>query len=144
MGDIRLGAKPPLTLTPEVTVHAAARAMTDRNVGAAAVVDNGHLVGIITERDVLRRVVAKGADPAGARVADVMSSPAISIGLHTTVADAATIMRDNHIRHLAVLDTDGKVAGILAQRYVLYDMLDDLERNVGDLLGFIMADSPGG
>jgi CBS domain-containing protein len=80
----------------------------------------------------------------GARVADVMSSPVISVALDTSVADAATIMRSHHIRHLAVLDADGKVTGILALRYVLYDMLDDLERNVGDLFGFIMADSPGG
>jgi hypothetical protein len=45
---------------------------------------------------------------------------------------------------VALLDSNGRLAGILALQYVLYDMLDDLERNVGDLLGFLMADSPGG
>ena len=144
MGHIRLGVKQPLTVAPGVTVHAAARAMTDRNVGAGGVVEHDRLVGIITERDVLRRVVADGRDPMGARVADVMSSPVISVALNTSVADAATIMRSHHIRHLAVLDAGGKLVGILALQYVLYDMLDDLERNVGDLLGFLMADSPGG
>jgi CBS domain-containing protein len=53
-------------------------------------------------------------------------------------------MRRNHIRHLPVLDADGRVMGILALRYVLYDLLDDLERNAGDLLGYIMADGSGG
>jgi CBS domain-containing protein len=144
MGHIRLGVKQPLTVAPNVTVHAAARAMADRKVGAAGVVENDRLVGIITERDVLRRVVAEGGDPMSALVADVMSSPVISVDLNTSVADAADIMRTNHIRHLAVLDADGKVTGILALQYVLYDMLDDLERSVGDLMGFIMADSPGG
>lgn len=144
MSMIRLGTKPPLTVAPDVTVHAAARAMTDRNVSAAAVTDDGRLVGIITERDVLRQVVAAGLDPSGVRVAEVMSSPAISVSLRTSVADAAAIMRDNHIRHLTVLGADGKVAGILAQRYVLYDVLDDLERNVGDLMAFVMTDGPGG
>jgi CBS domain-containing protein len=144
MGQIRLGTKQPLTVPPDLTVHAAARAMTERNVGAAAVVENDQLLGIITERDVLRKVVANGSDPMGLRVVDVMSSPAISVALNTAVADAATIMRSNHIRHLTVLDAHGKVAGILALRYVLYDMLDDFERNVGDLLGYIMADGPGG
>ena len=144
MGLIRLGTKPPLTVAPDVTVHAAARAMTDRNVSAAAVTESDRLVGIITERDVLRQVVAEGLDPAGVRVADVMSSPAISVSLRTSVADAAEIMRDNHIRHLTVLGVDGKVVGILAQRYVLYDVLDDLERNVGDLMAFVMTDGPGG
>ena len=144
MSMIRLGTKPPLTVAPDLTVHAAARAMTDRNVSAAAVTDNDRLVGIITERDVLRQVVAAGLDPSGVRVAEVMSSPAISVSLRTSVADAADIMRDNHIRHLTVLDADGKVVGILAQRYVLYDVLDDLERNVGDLMAFVMTDGPGG
>ena len=144
MGLIRLGTKPPLTVAPDVTVQAAARAMTDRNVSAAAVTESDRLVGIITERDVLRQVVAEGLDPAGVRVADVMSSPAISVSLRTSVADAAEIMRDNHIRHLTVLGVDGKVVGILAQRYVLYDVLDDLERNVGDLMAFVMTDGPGG
>jgi CBS domain-containing protein len=144
MGQIRLGSKRPLTVTPHVTVHAAARAMAERNVGAGAVVEDDRLVGIITERDVVQKVVANGRDAIGVPVADVMSSPAISIALHTSVADAADIMRRNHIRHLPVLDADGKVVGILALRYVLYDMLDDLERNAGDLLGYIMADGPGG
>jgi CBS domain-containing protein len=144
MGLIRLGTKPPLTVAPDVTVHAAALAMTDRNVSAAAVTDNDRLVGIITERDVLRQVVAMRRDPSEVRVREVMSSPAISVTLGTSVAEAAAIMRDNHIRHLTVVDADGKVAGILAQRYVLYDILDDLERNVGDLMAFVMADGPGG
>lgn len=144
MARIRLGSKPPLTITSDLSIHAAARAMTERNVSAAAVIVNERLVGIITERDVLRQVVATNRDPMGVQVSEVMSSPAISIGLNTSVTEAATIMRDNHIRHLTVLGKDGRVAGILAQRYVLYDLLDDLERNVGDLLGFIMTDGPGG
>ena len=144
MGLIRLGTKPPLTVAPDLTVHAAALAMTDRNVSAAAVTDNGRLVGIITERDVLRQVVVARRDPTEVRVDQVMSSPAISVSLRTSVADAAAIMRENHIRHLTVLGADGQVAGILAQRYVLYDILDDLERNVGDLMAFVMTDGPGG
>jgi CBS domain-containing protein len=144
MGLIRLGTKPPLTVAPDATVHDAARAMTDRNVSAAAVTDNDRLVGIVTERDVLRQVVARRRDPSEVFVREVMSSPAISVTLGTSVADAAAIMRDNHIRHLTVLGADGKVAGILAQRYVLYDILDDLERNVGDLMAFVMTDGPGG
>jgi CBS domain-containing protein len=144
MGRIRLGTKRPLVVAPDFSVRAAACAMTDRNVGAAAVVEHDRLVGIITESDVLRQVVASRRDPMTARVADVMSSPAISVSMKTSVAEAAAIMRTNHIRHLTVLDADGKVAGILALRYVLYDMLDDLERNVGDLLGYIMTDGLGG
>jgi CBS domain-containing protein len=64
--------------------------------------------------------------------------------LKTTVAEAAKLMREHHIRHLVVLDEHGKLAGMLALRYLLYDLMDDLERNVGDLMGHMMIDAPGG
>jgi len=144
MGLIRLGNKPPLTVAPDDTAEFAARAMTERQVGAATVVLDDTLLGIVTERDVMQQIVAAGRDARVTQVRDIMSSPAISIGLNTSVATAAAVMRENHIRHLVVLDADEKVVGILALRYVLYDMLDDMERNVGDLIGYIMKDGPGG
>ena len=144
MGMIRLGNKPPLTVSPEDTVFSAACAMTERKVGAAAVTEGTTAVGVITERDVMQRVVARGIDPATARVRDIMTSPVLSIGLKTTVADAAAMMRKHHIRHLIVLDQQQKLVGMLALRYLLYDLMDDMERNVGDLMGFIMTDGPGG
>ncbi len=144
MGLIRLGNKPPLIVTPDATVLEAAHALTERHVGAAAVLDGAKLIGVVTERDVLRKIVAAERDPKTIRVRDIMSSPAMSVSLNTSVATAAALMRENHIRHLVVLDERETVVGILALRYVLYDILDDLERNVGDLIGYIMADGPGG
>jgi CBS domain-containing protein len=144
MAFIRLGNKPPLVVAAGVTVTAAAIAMVERKVGAAAVEKEGRVVGIITERDVLQKVVGAQRDPAATSVSEVMSSPALTIGVKTTVADAAAMMRKHHIRHLLVLDQNEKLVGILALRYLLYDLMDDMERNVGDLMGYIMTDSPGG
>ncbi|HPU52545.1 MAG TPA: CBS domain-containing protein [Burkholderiaceae bacterium] len=144
MGQIRLGDKPPLTVGPHDSIVQAACAMTERQVGAAAVVEGARVVGVVTERDVMQRVVAAGGDPATLRVRDIMSSPVHAIGVKTTVADAAELMRRHHIRHLVVLDDNDSLVGMLALRYLLYDLMDDLERNVGDLLGYIMADGPGG
>jgi CBS domain-containing protein len=141
---IRLGNKPPLTVTPSNSVFEAARAMTERKVGAAAVLEDQKVVGIISERDVMQRLVAAGRDPETTTVREVMTSPVLAIGLKTTVAAAASLMRKHHIRHLIVLDDDDRLLGILALRYVLYEMMDDMERNVGDLMGFIMTDGPGG
>jgi len=141
---IRLGTKPPLTVTTEETVLQAARAMVERKVGAATVVDGERVAGVVTERDVLRKLVAAGLDPAATPVRDIMTSPVLSIGTKTTVAAAAALMRKHHIRHLVVLDEHEKLVGMLALRYLLYDLMDDMERNVGDLMGFIMTDSPGG
>ena len=145
MQMIRLGNKPPVTLDPEVTVVQAAQAMTERGVGAATVVQGTRVLGVVTERDVMRKVVALGRDPRSTRVRDIMSSPAMTITLKTTVASAAALMREHHIRHLVVLDEQGALLGMLALRYLLYTMMDDLERTVGDLTGQIMLDdAPGG
>jgi CBS domain-containing protein len=144
MGLIRLGNKPPLTVAPNDTVAWAARAMTERKVGAAAVVDGSRVLGVVTERDVMARVVAVGGDAAHLRVSEIMTSPALSIALKTTVAEAAEMMRKHHIRHLLVLDEHQALVGIVALRYLLYDLMDDMERNVGDLIGYIMTDGPGG
>jgi CBS domain-containing protein len=135
---------PPLTVTSEDTVVQAARAMTERRVGAATVLDGTRVAGVVTERDVLEKVVAAGRDPVATRVRDIMSSPAVSIGVNTPVATAAALMRKHHIRHLVVLDENEALVGMLALRYVLYDLMDDMERKVGDLVGYLMIDGPGG
>lgn len=144
MGLIRLGNKPPLTVVPEDSVARAARAMIERGVGAATILEAGVVVGVVTERDVMRKIVAADRDPNVTRVRDIMTSPVLTVNLKTTVAEAAKLMREHHIRHLVVLDEHGKLAGMVALRYLLYDLMDDLERNVGDLMGHMMIDGPGG
>ena len=144
MGMIRLGERAPLTVAPEDTVVQAARAMADRHVGAATVMDGDAVIGVVTERDVLQKVVALGNDPGQIHVRDIMSSPARTVGIKTSVATATAIMRKHHIRHLVVLDENEKLAGMVALRYLLYDLMDDMERTLGDLTGYIMTDGPGG
>src|SRR5450755_4022200 len=98
MGRIRLGDKPPLTVNPEDTVVQAARAMTERRVGAATVVNGIEVVGVVSERDVMQKIVAAARDPNTVLVRDIMSSPALTVGLDTTVDAAAGLMRKHHIR----------------------------------------------
>ena len=144
MGLIRLGNKSPLTVASEDTIVRAARAMTERSVGAATVIERARVLGVVTERDVMRKVAAAGRDPNTTRVRDIMLSPALSIGVKTPVATAAALMRKHHIRHLVVLDEHEALVGMLALRYLLYNLMDDLERTVGDLMGYVMTDGPGG
>ena len=142
MGMIRLGERPPLTVAQDDTVAQAARAMTERRVGAATVLEGTRVVGVVTERDVLQKIVAAGGDSENIRVRDIMSSPARTIGVNTTVAMAAAIMRKHHIRHLVVLDEQGMLVGMLALRYLLYELMDEMERTLGDLMGYILTDGP--
>jgi CBS domain-containing protein len=118
--------------------------MTARRVGAATVLEGPEVAGVVTERDVMQKVVAAGRDPNTTRVRDIMSSPALSVGVNTSVEAAATVMRKHHIRHLVVLDDQEALVGMVAQRYLLYDLLDDMGRKVGDLEGYLMTDGPGG
>ena len=102
------------TITPEATVLDAAAVMNDHKIGALVVLDDGRPVGVFTERDVLRRVVAERRDPADVRVADVMTTEVVCCSPDTTVDEARGAMRDRRIRHLPVADGDGRLAGLIS------------------------------
>ena len=144
MSLIRLGPKPPLLVARGDSIHSLTLKFTERNVGAAAVLDNERLIGIITERDVIKHVVAPERNPREVMIADIMSHPVITVDMKTTITEAVSLMRGKHIRHLVVVDDDGKVVGMLALRYLLYAVMDDLEKNLGDLTNYILLDNPGG
>ena len=144
MSLTRLIHKRPLIVAPEQSVQQAARGMVERGVGAATVIEANRIVGVVTERDVLKKIIAAGLDAAATPVRDIMTREVLSVNERTSVAAAGELMRKHHVRHLVVLDDEGHLAGMLSQRYVLYEIMDDLERKVGDLEGFLMTDGPGG
>src|SRR5581483_5050016 len=92
------------TLGPKATVLQAALAMNEHRVGSLVVVDDGRVVGILTERDILVRVVAGRRDPASTAVADVMTAEVVCCSPDTTLDEARGAMRDRRIRHLPVAD----------------------------------------
>ncbi len=97
------------------TLAEAARKMWTQQTGSLLVVDESEdLMGIITERDILR-AVGTGMALDGATVADVMSKDLTTVSPSTTLREAAKLMADNWIRHLPVVDS-GKVVGIISQR----------------------------
>ncbi|MEM4189785.1 MAG: CBS domain-containing protein [Candidatus Caldarchaeum sp.] len=112
-----------VTVSFDDSVYAAARLMADKGVGSCVVVKNDKPVGIVTERDVVRRVVAAGLSPKRTRVEDIMSSPLIVVGENTSVAEAAAIMARHGVRRLVVV-TDDRLAGVIS--------VTDLVRVVGE------------
>jgi CBS domain-containing protein len=86
------------------TVLDAARRMNEHGVGGLVVLDAGRLAGIFTERDILRRVVAAGLDPATTKVREVMTSPVTVCGAATPLDDCRDLMTTRRIRHLPVYD----------------------------------------
>jgi CBS domain-containing protein len=98
---------------PDTTVQEAAVRMATEDVGAVLVGTIEQLQGILTDRDILIRVVVKGGDPSAIRVADVMSSTLFTCSVDDTVESAFEKMRDHQVRRLPVFDEAGKPIGIV-------------------------------
>jgi CBS domain-containing protein len=98
----------------DVSVLEAVQLMNDRSIGALIVRHDGEMVGIFTERDVLRRVVVKQLDPAGVRVADAMTTRVICCTPATSIEEARELMKTRRVRHLPILDAEGEVVGIVS------------------------------
>jgi len=107
-----------IAVRPADTVLQVANLMNERNIGGVVVVDDGRLTGIFTERDVLRRIVAPGRDPATTQVAAVMSAPVITCQADLSVDDCAALMTARGVRHLPVQDGAG-LTGVVTIRDLL-------------------------
>ena len=113
-----------LILAPEVTVGDAAQLMAERNIGAAMVVESGHLIGIFTERDALCRVLAKGLDPKNTKLASVMTPNPRTIAPNMSYGHALVVMQENGFRHMPVVQ-NGKPIGIVSARNAMDPELEE-------------------
>jgi CBS domain-containing protein len=143
MGLMRLTHLRP-EITSEATVLDTVKTMADAEIGAIAIRSGRKIVGIFTERDLMRRVVARDKDPARTLIKDVMTTSIETVLDSTSVTKAVSLMRSRRIRHLVIVDANGDYMGMLAQRHLLYDLTSELELKVGDLAGYLMTDGPGG
>jgi CBS domain-containing protein len=103
-----------------------ARTMEAAAVGAVAVLDGGALVGIVTDRDLVRRALAHRLDPA-ARVDGVMSSPVVTIAATADIREAFPLFAEHAIRRLAIVDERGSFVGVLSADDVLMNLSADLQ-----------------
>ena len=107
-----------LEAAPEDTLGEVAERMTAVNVGAVAVKDFGRLIGILTERDMLKAMAAR-VHTSEARVRQWMTEDPITAPLDMDVEEAARIMLDNGFRHLPVVDESGQVVSVVSLRRVV-------------------------
>lgn len=101
------------TVNPEETILNATEIMNQHEIGCMVITENGKPVGIVTERDILKRVVSKRKDPAKTKLNEVMSKPLVTVKPYITIASAARIMIKQKIKKLLVTD-DGQLMGILS------------------------------
>jgi CBS domain-containing protein len=111
-----------LTVDPTTPLAEAAERMTDRGVGAALVLSNDHVSGILTERDVLRAVATGGVE--GTKVAAWMTRDPETVDVSEPTGQAAAVMIHGGFRHLPVLDGD-KPVGIISIRDLMRLVIDD-------------------
>lgn len=128
---------------PGATVREAAERMTSAGVAAMVILDGDKLVGILSARDVVERVVAKGLDPETTRVSEIMTPKVQTITEGTSIRDIVDRM-EGQCRHLPLVDASGRVTGMLTMGYLLGQRVGELSLQNSDLVGFISTDGPGG
>jgi len=109
------------------TVLEAARYMMEHNVGAVPVLRNGSLVGILSERDIMNRVVAVGRTPGTTAVSEVMTANPRAVAADESIEECLFIMREFGFRHLPIVDGDD-LKGLVSLRDVLMHQAAEIER----------------
>lgn len=106
-----------LTTPPDATVREAAQRMTEKDYGAILVTDEGgRIAGILTERDLMKRVVARGLDPDATPVSEAMTAGVKTVTVDDDVSGCLGLMAGGRFRHLPVVDEEGRPQGMLSQR----------------------------
>jgi CBS domain-containing protein len=124
------------TTTSSATVVELLALLAERNIGALPVVDGGELVGIVSERDVVRRLHELGRDLLDVTVGDLMTRDVVTCTPKDSAADLARVMTERRIRHLPVCDDRGLV-GIVSIGDLVKTRIDQLEREREHLASYI-------
>jgi len=111
------------SISPDATVYEALEMLEEKNVGALLVMAGDNLVGLLSERDYIRKVKLKGHSSTDLKVEVIMSSPVVTVDSKTTVDECMRCMTNKRCRHLPVVD-EGKVVGVVS---------------IGDLVNWIMS-----
>lgn len=118
------------------TVLETVRAMVERNIGAVPVIHSGQLVGIFSERDLMRRVVAEGRDPCSTYMAEVMTDDPLAVGTGEDLETCMALMRRHGFRHLPVCH-EGQLVGMVSLRDILLHDLNEKDDEVRMMRAYI-------
>lgn len=128
-----------VTIAPTATVLEAAQLMTARGIGGLVVPDGaGGAGGIFTERDVLRRVVNDGRDPATTRVSEVMTAPVLTVSPDTPLDECRRLFTGRRIRHLPVVE-GGALTGVVTSGDLIAYEADEAKATIEHLEGYIYS-----
>ena len=129
------------SITPQVTVYEALEQMADEDIGALVVMDGSDLVGLVSERDYARKVFLQGRSSKEMKVHEIMSSPAVTVNLRTTVDECMQRMTDKHCRHLPVVD-EGRVVGVVSIGDLVHWIITAQDLTIRQLEDYISGKYP--
>jgi CBS domain-containing protein len=115
----------PQTVEPSTPIVEVARVMRDADVGPVPVVEGDRLVGLVTDRDIVVRVVADGNDPSSTTVGEIMSTDLVTVDPDQPLDEALRLMAAHQVRRLPVTEEDGRTVGIVAQADIARELGDD-------------------
>lgn len=144
MRVVNLAQCPPPSVSPEASVFEAVRVMERSNVGAAAVMEAGRLVGVISERDVMLRVVGARRDAEATQVRDVMTRNVKTVKPECETDEALAVMVSNHIRHVLLVNERGDAIGLASARNLFQAQVEHLDDQVHTLEAYAGNDNLGG
>jgi len=125
-----------IQVSPSITVFEALRLLAEHEVGAMAVMDQGKLVGVVSERDYTRKVALQGRNSKETLVADIMTRDVVTVAPGTRTRACMTLMSQKNIRHLPVLD-GAVVLGMISIRDIMNDLIADHEQTISQLTSYI-------
>jgi CBS domain-containing protein len=121
----------PRCVSPETPVSQAAELMEAEDIGSIPVLDGEQLAGMITDRDIVVRAVAKGKDPRGMPVREISTREIVTVGPDDDLSEALKLMATNQVRRLPVVDDENRLVGVVAQADVA---LEAKEKAVGEMV----------
>lgn len=124
------------TVSPETTVLEALHIMADQNIGSVMVLQDGHYLGIVTERDYSRKVVLKGKSSTDTKVSEIMSNDLPRVTAHDSVDYCMQLMSDKNIRYLPVFD-ENQVTGIISINDVVKETILSQQETITQLKDYL-------
>jgi CBS domain-containing protein len=124
------------TISPQASVHEAAAVMAGKRIGALVVTENEAIVGIVSERDIARKLVQMDRPAKDTRVAEIMTSPVMYVEATNTNEECMALMTDNRLRHLPVLQR-GKLVGLISIGDLVKDVISEQQFIIEQLEHYI-------
>ena len=128
------------SVTPDTLVYRALQLLNEKKIGALVVLEEGHLVGIVSERDYARKVILEGKSSKETPTKEIMSTKVYVVTPETTVEECMALMTEKRIRHIPVVDKDSnKILGVISIGDVLKSVISNQKILIENLSNYIMG-----